>query len=105
MLVAVALAQSGLYGQVRIDPAVPVCSIDAPCWKPAAGAVVAFTRHAHTYRAKANTRGYYRIGLRAGTYVVRVERPRAVGAPRRFTVTVPQDRYRRLNIAVDIGIR
>jgi hypothetical protein len=106
-LLAVAAAlHSGLYGQVRIDPATPVCRIDAPCWKPAPGAVVAFARAGRTVaRATADGKGFYRVRLRAGTYAVRVERPKAMTKPRAFNVVVPRGRYRLLNISVDVGIR
>jgi hypothetical protein len=105
LAVAAVLTHSGLYGQVRVDPGMPVCRVGQPCWKPAAGAILSFNRDGRRVaRTTADAHGFYRVALRAGTYAVRVERPRAIVAkpPR---VVVPRDRYRLLNVSVDVGIR
>jgi hypothetical protein len=106
LLAAAALAHSGLYGQVRIDPGTPVCQVGVPCWKPAPGAVLAFARDGRTVaRTTANATGHYRVALRAGAYSVRVARPRGTTPAKPFRVVVPRGRYKLLNVSVDIGIR
>ena len=105
LAVAAVLAHSGLYGQVRVDPAMPVCRVGQPCWKPAPGAVLSFYRDGRRIaRTTADAHGFYRVALRAGTYTMRVERPRAIVA-KPLRAVVPRDRYRLLNVSVDVGIR
>jgi hypothetical protein len=105
LAVAAALAHTGLYGQVRVDPGMPVCRLGEPCWKPAPGAVLSFNRDGHRVaRTTADSHGFYRVALRAGTYRVRVERPRAI-VTRPLRVVVPRARYKLLNVSVDVGIR
>ena len=97
---------SGLKGRVMRGPITPVCRINEPCDEPARGVRLLFYRSGKlAARATTNQRGWYRIALRAGTYTLRTNRrvPENRTSPSR--VTVPRDRFKRVDLFIDTGIR
>jgi hypothetical protein len=102
-----ATSGSGLYGQVVISPARPVCAEGQSCTAPDKNDVLGFWRNGRRVAtARTNAEGRYRIALRPGRYTVRAKHTGAIGrglAPTR--VVVPRARYARVNFTLDIGIR
>jgi hypothetical protein len=97
----------GLYGQVVISPAFPVCVAGRPCTAPARQLTLLFRRRTRLVaRATTDGRGRYRVALPAGSY--RVAPARSVGVGRGLdprSVSVPRNRYARVNFTLDVGIR
>ncbi len=99
-------ATSGLKGRVMRGPITPVCRSNEPCDEPARGVKLLFYRSGKlAARTTTNQKGWYRIALRSGAYTVRTNRrvPENLPSPRR--VTVPSDRFKRVDFYIDTGIR
>jgi hypothetical protein len=94
---------SGLYGVVTRGPTSPVCRVDVPCTKPYGHSTLVFTRSDVTRKVTTDTQGKYRVALPAGRWSLRVQGAQFGWRP--STVTVPSDRYAKLNVFVDTGIR
>jgi hypothetical protein len=96
---------SGLHGIVTRGPTAPVCRKGVPCSGPARHVVVQFTRDGRVVgAARTDAKGRYRVVLASGGYAVRVARRFGVAiAPRR--AVVPAATMRRLDLAIDTGIR
>ncbi len=98
---AASTTTSGLYGKVTRGPLTPVCTIDQPCYGPAAGVTLSFVRSSTvTGRVTTAKDGTYRIRLAPGTY--------AVLGPKRMTPTTARvyaGRVVRQNFSIDTGIR
>jgi hypothetical protein len=96
-------SRSGLRGTVLEQPASPVCKPVPPCTRPAPHVLIRFWRNgqvvAHT---RTNSKGRFRIGLRARTYSV-TSANGAVITPAR--VAVATKRYRSVTFRIDTGIR
>jgi hypothetical protein len=88
-------------------PIKPVCKVDEPCEKPAAGVVLQFKRAGHVVaRIRTSQRGTYRVRLRSGSYAVTTVPPRRIGSgltPR--TVRVPKGRMARRDFHLDTGLQ
>jgi hypothetical protein len=97
---------SGLRGVVMEGPIKPVCKVNEPCERPAAGVVLQFKRAGRVVaRAKTTLRGTYRVRLRPGTYAVTTVPPRRIGTgltPK--TVRVPKARVGRRDFHLDTGL-
>jgi hypothetical protein len=97
---------SGLHGVVMEGPIKPVCKVDEPCERPAAGVVLQFKRAGRVVaRVKTTLKGTYRVRLRPGTYAVNTVPPRQFGtglSPR--TAKVPKGRNARRNFHLDTGL-
>src|SRR5437773_2469367 len=107
MLLALAIATSGLHGVVMRGPTMPVCKVGQPCTEPAVGAVLVFTRNGHV-AAKVTTKsgGRYSVLLPAGLYTVRLQQQTRIGTglqPREARVKAGVNL--RQNFAIDTGIR
>ena len=99
-------AGSGLRGQVLIEPAFPICRVDQPCTKPAAGVVLVFSkRGVEVKRTRTADDGTYRVALRPGTYNVAAPGPSRVRTLDPTRVSVVRGRYRRVLFKLDIGIQ
>jgi hypothetical protein len=97
---------TGLYGTVRRGPTQPVCRVSEPCDAP--GYVrLAFSRSGRIVgRIHTRRDGSYRIRLAPGRYTVRTDSRNVFErTPRPATATVPRAAYRRVNFALDTGIR
>jgi hypothetical protein len=98
-----ATVRSGLYGTVLRGPVTPVCVAEVPCYRPAAGAVLIFSRSGEELaRTRVRDDGSYRIAVRAGTYAVRAISRRPIDPS---TVRVLAGRFRRVDFSIDTGIR
>ena len=104
---AAASSQLGLAGVVMEGPITPVCKVDEPCEKPAAGVVLEFKRAGRVAaRVRTSRKGTYRVGLRSGSYTVTTVPPRRIGSgltPR--TVRVPKGRMARRDFHLDTGLQ
>jgi len=107
VLIAVALALTGLHGVVTRGPTMPACKVGTPCSEPAAGAVLLFDRAGRAaVRVRTDARGRYAVRLAPGAYVVRVApRPRIGFGIRPAEVRVLPGVWRRVDFAIDTGIR
>ena len=99
-------ATAGLKGRVMRGPTTPVCRVGVPCEEPAQGVKLIFVRSGKIVgRATTNQNGYYRIGLKRGTYSVRTNRPASEKVPQPSRVSVPSARFKRVDFHIDTGIR
>jgi len=98
---------SGLYGNVVISPARPVCVVGQPCTAPDKNDVLAFWRQGRRVRtARTSEEGRYRVSLAPGRYAVTAKRSGPIGRGLQSVhVVVPRARYARVNFSLDIGIR
>jgi hypothetical protein len=101
MALALALKLAVLYGAVTIGPTTPVCRVGVPCEKPAAKVTLSFTRLGHSFTAKTDRAGKYRIALAPGIYAVRASAGMSI-QPRNIRVRAPRTH---LNFSIDTGIR
>ena len=93
---------SGLWGEVRRGPIVPVCVAEQPCDAPAKNVTLAFVRNGNVVRrATTNEQGRYRVRLAAGTYSVRL--PGRSLDP--VQARVRAGRFVRMDFSIDTGIR
>jgi hypothetical protein len=100
------VARGTLYGVLTEGPIRPVCRVDEPCDAPAPGVTLRFLRSGRAVaRAVTRAGGRYRIRLRAGTYAVRTNRRPFGAVPTPATVRVVAGRTRRVDLAIDTGIR
>jgi hypothetical protein len=108
-LPAAAATGSGLYGKVTRGPITPVCIANQPCYAPAAGVTLTFTRNANIVaRIKTGPAGLYRIALAPGTYTVRELRPSTTLKPpvmKPLVVRVLAQLWTRQNFTIDTAIR
>lgn len=106
MLLALALALTGLHGVVTRGPMKPVCQVGTPCSEPAVGAVLTFSRNGRiAARARAGTGGRYTVQLGPGVYAVRVSPPQTIGGLMPRQVRVLSAVNRRVDFQIDTGIR
>jgi hypothetical protein len=99
-------ATGGLKGRVMRGPTTPVCRVGVPCEEPARGVKLVFSRSGKVVaRTTTNQKGYYRIGLKRGTYSVRTNRPASEKVPQPSRVSVPSARFKRVDFHIDTGIR
>jgi hypothetical protein len=104
---AAAAPSSGtLYGAVTQGPTRPVCSVAEPCDGPAPGVTLSFLRNGHVLgRVVTGRGGVYRIRLSAGSYAVRTSRKPFGTIPSPPSARVLAGRARRVDFAIDTGIR
>lgn len=99
-------ATGGLKGRVMRGPTMPVCRVGVPCEAPAPGVKLMFIRSGKVVaRATTTEKGAYRIGLKRGTYSVRTDRRFFESTPQPSRVSVPSDRFKRVDFHIDTGIR
>ena len=96
---------SGLYGVVTRGPIAPVCVAGQPCDGPARGVTLVFARPGYEKRVTTSKTGSFRIRLAAGRYTVGLGRRQSVGRFDPGTVRVLPARFRRVDFAIDTGIR
>jgi hypothetical protein len=105
--VGAATSSSGLRGLVIRGPIAPVCAAGQPCNEPAKDVTLVFSRNGRVVRrARTNDQGRYRVALAPGLYAVRLTPKPTVGRglePVRARVV--RARFRRLDFAIDTGIR
>jgi hypothetical protein len=101
-VLAGAALPNGLHGHVRIGPTTPVCRVDIPCTKPAAGVTLSFTRNARVTRVKTGANGGYSVRLAPGRYRVRANAGLSI---RPAEVRVVSGKILTLDFAIDTGIR
>jgi hypothetical protein len=97
---------SGLRGRVMRGPTQPVCRVGVPCEAPARGVKLTFF-HSGSAVGSATTdrKGYYRVAIKPGPYSVRTNRPGFERVPQPSHVSVPSDRFKRVDFHIDTGIR
>jgi hypothetical protein len=107
LLIALAVAASGLHGTVMRGPTRPVCRVDQPCSAPAAHVRLVFARHGRVAaRVRTDAAGGYSVRLQPGTYVVSLAAQPPIGRglePAR--VNVVDGSARRVDFFIDTGIR
>jgi Carboxypeptidase regulatory-like domain len=103
-MVALAVA-AGLFGSVDRGPAMPVCRVDVPCDESAANVALVFTRQGKTIRTRTDDQGRYRIRLAPGYYAVRTTGKGLGSLIEPSRVRVRAQRYTRVNLHIDTGIR
>jgi hypothetical protein len=103
--VALAVLLSGLHGTVTKSPTMPVCRVGQSCSAPVQVTLL-FRRAGHTYRARSNTTGAYRITLAPGYYAVStVEKIGIYPNIRPRNVHVRAGHNDKLDFSIDTGIR
>jgi len=106
VLIALALALSGLHGVVTRGPTTPVCRVGTPCSEPAVGALLVFSRGGReTARVRTGAGGRYSVRLPPGLYAVRVSPPQRIGGLTPREARVRSGVNRRLDFQIDTGIR
>lgn len=94
---------SGLRGTVLISPGSPTCKPGTSCSRPAAHTVLRFWRGGELVaHVRTDSRGRFRIALRARTYRVTSMKGATLKPSR---VMVATNRYRRVTFRIDTGIR
>jgi hypothetical protein len=97
---------TGLRGLVKRGPITPVCRVGVPCYEPARGYKLVFSRSGKVVAtATTNQKGWYRVTLRPGRYAVRTNRTRYERRTSPSTVTARSDRMIRRDFTIDTGIR
>jgi hypothetical protein len=98
---------SGLWGEVRRGPIVPVCVVEQPCDAPANNVTLVFVRSGQVVRrATTNDLGRYRVRLPAGMYSVRLSQSPAVGRSLDpVQARVRAGRFVRVDFSIDTGIQ
>jgi hypothetical protein len=90
-----------LEGKVMIGPVTPACIKGKPCSKPARGVTLRFSKQgASAVSVKTRSDGTYKVGLPPGRYSVAARLP-----VQPEVVSVPGAGVRRINFALDTGIR
>jgi hypothetical protein len=104
---ATGASSSGLRGLVTRGPITPVCVAGQPCSEPAKNVTLVFSRNGRVVRrARTNDRGRYRVALAPGLYAVRITpRPSIGRGLEPVRARVMRARFRRLDFAIDTGIR
>ena len=98
-------AAAGLHGFVRKGPLTPVCREDVPCYGPAAGVVLRFTRaDGVVVRTRTRSTGFYRVSLAPGRYAVTAEIPRRQGFTEK-TIRARDGTDGRIDFEIDTGIQ
>ena len=98
-------SSSGLRGKVTRGPITPVCRVGVPCYEPARGVKLIFSRSGKVVAwTTTNSKGWYRISLKPGAYSVSTNRPGFERKPKPSRVTV-RDSMRRVDFSIDTGIR
>ena len=106
MPAVLAAAIVGLFGTAVISPSQPVCRVDEPCTKPAAGMTLVFTSTRGAAKSVVTTaKGTYRVRLAPGTYTVRVGGANRLGKLTPAKVVVRSGLLLRRDFAIDVGIR
>jgi hypothetical protein len=97
---------TGLKGKVMRGPTKPVCRIGESCEEPARGVKLVFSRSGKVVaRATTNQNGWYHVTLRAGRYAVRTTNPSITKNLSPRSAAVPTGRVKRVDFAIDTGIR
>jgi len=104
-MLAVSLLLGTLQGQVMRGPVTPVCRIDKPCDAPAPNVRLFFTRNGKTTSSVTDAKGFYRVRLPAGTYVVRTNQHPFGTTPQPRSARVLAAQVRRVDFHIDTGIR
>jgi hypothetical protein len=102
---AVALLTGTIHGTVVRSPTAPVCRVGTPCSEPAKHITLTFTRNASTRSTTTDDRGRYSIRLAAGAYAVKTNQRPFGRVPQPSTVRVRASQSRRVDFAIDTGIR
>jgi hypothetical protein len=98
-----ATGTSGLRGTVTRGPIAPVCIAGQPCSAPAPGVTLTFTRAGRpAVRVRTGSGGAYRIVLAPGAYSVTASAGRRIDP---HAVRVTSGTFRRVDLAIDTGIR
>jgi hypothetical protein len=102
---AVSLLAGSLHGTVMRGPTMPACRVGTPCTAPAKHITLRFTRNGVTRTTMTDARGRYRVRLVAGVYSVRTNQRPFGTIPQPSRVRVRGGIDRRVNFAIDTGIR
>jgi carboxypeptidase family protein len=102
---AVALLTGTIHGQVMRTPTSPVCRVGTPCSAPAKHVTLYFTLNGSTRSTSTDARGRYSIRLPAGLYAVRTSQHPFGRIPQPRTIRVKASQTRRVDFAIDTGIR
>ena len=107
VVLALAVAVTGLHGVVTRGPTKPVCQVAMPCSAPAPGVLLSFSRAGRVVaRVRTGAGGRYSVRLAPGLYGVNVAPTPRVGTglqPR--AVRVPRGASARQDFDIDTGIR
>jgi hypothetical protein len=99
-------ATTGLRGYVKRGPTRPVCRVGVPCTEPARGVKLFFSRNGKVAATTTtDTKGFYRVTLRAGRYAVRTNKRGPEATPQPSTATVQASTVKRRDFLLDTGLR
>lgn len=98
---------SGVEGHVTIGPICPVVQINNPCPdKPyQATLTILDARGKKILKFQTDANGYFHVALAAGDYVMHPESPNVMPHAPGQSFTVMADKFTRLDITYDSGIR
>jgi hypothetical protein len=97
---------TGLRGLVKRGPVTPVCRVGVPCSEPARGVKLVFTRSGKIVAtATTNRKGWYRVTLPAGRYLVRTNQKGPEFRPQPNKATASAGTVKRRDFYLDTGIR
>ena len=102
---ALALLLGTLHGQVMRGPIAPICRTGHPCYEPAAGVRLSFSRAGKTTTVVTDAKGFYRLRLKAGAYTVRTNQRPFGTPPEPGRVRVVAGHARRVDFQIETGIR
>ena len=102
---AIALLTGTIHGTVMRGPTAPICRTGTPCSEPAKHVTLYFTRNGSTRTATTNERGRYSMRLPAGVYAVKTNQRPFGTVPQPRSVRVLANQSRRVDFAIDTGIR
>ena len=107
ILVALAVAATGLHGVVMRGPTQPVCQVGQPCSAPAVHTRLVFMRSGREVaEARTDAHGRYSVRLAAAVYTVRVVPAPLAGRWLQPTrVRVVRGTFARRDFFIDTGIR
>jgi hypothetical protein len=98
--------RSGLHGVVRRGPVSPMCVAEQPCYVPAPGYKLVFSRRASVVaRVTTDSSGRYRIRLAPGRYSIRIGRAGSFRQPDPGMVRVKPGFSSRVDFRLDTGIQ
>ena len=98
---------SGVQGQVTIGPMCPAVQVGQPCPdQPYQATLTVNTPGGERIaRVHADTNGYFKVKLGAGTYILHPESPNVMPYAADQTFTVQSGQFTQLDIHYDSGIR
>ncbi len=102
------VTDTGVEGYVTIGPSCPVMQVGNPCPdRPYAGTltILAEPSRLQVAQIQADAKGYYRVELTPGHYILRPESPGTLPHAADLPLTVLAHQVTRLDVVYDSGVR